>query len=409
MGMAGVARTAGAVVLAFGLALVGRLSEPLPLPEPRTAAERAKRNLIVFDEVWSKLDQRHFDNASRRETWRAALKRYRPLARQAPDTAGLYFQVLTPMLNEMGQSHVAVSPPLGVDLWKHAQPEGSVSKPRLFIGPAKSTNGDALHALGIQLSGDEVIDLIKGGSAEQAGVEPGWRIGLIVPTASIGERRYTFLTSAGARQLTLGHGRSPPPRVSYAKQILPSGALLLRFDAFKQEQIDWVLAQLKSAPPQGVILDLRTNGGGRVIQEERLLSALLPDHSLIGVRVTNGRRQTLHTRAHGPLYHGPLAILISPRSASAAEVTARAIGHHGRGVLVGRRSAGSVLTSTDFKLRDGGRLQAPIHDYLDPSGRRIEGVGVEPHIRVAPTLATVRAGRDPVLEAAERALTSARR
>ena len=409
MGIEGAAWTAGAVALAFGLAVVGRLSDPLPIREPRTAAERATLNLIVFDQVWTTLDQRHFDGDSRREAWRAALKRYRPLAREAPDSAGLYYQVLTPMLNDLGHSHVGVVAPKRADPRWRAESNGRFSRPRVFVGATKRVNGDALHAVGIQLSGDEVIDLIKGGAGEQAGVEPGWRVRAIISTADVRERRYTFLTPAGVRRLTLSHRRPPPPRMPYGKQALPSGALLLRFDGFNREQVDWVLTQLKSAPPQGVILDLRTNDGGLVVQEERLLSALLPDHSVIGVRLTNGRRKSLHTRADDQSYTGPLAVLISPRSASAAEVTAAAIGYHGRGVLVGRRTAGNLLTSMDFKLRDGGRLQAPVHDFLDPSGRRIEGAGVEPHIQAAPTLATVRAGRDPVVEAAEAALASARR
>lgn len=407
MGMGGMARTVGAVVLAFVLAVVGRLSEPLPIREPRTAAERATLNLVVFDQVWTTLDQRHFDSISRREAWRAAMRRYRPLARRAPDTAGLYHQVLTPMLNELGQSHVRATPSrLGRLQWR-AQPQGQPARPRIFAYAAKAVNGDVLHDAGIQLSGDEVIDLIKGGAAEQAGVEPGWRVSFIMPAAK--ELRYTFMTPAGAREVMLSHRRPPPPRMPYGKRVLSSGALLLRFDGFKREQVDWLLTELKSAPPQGVILDLRTNDGGRVVEEERLLGALLSDHSIIGVRVTNGHRKALYTRAVADLYRGPLAVLISPRSSSAAEATARAIGHHGRGVLVGRRTAGSLLTSTTFKLRDGGRLQVPIHDFLDPSGQRIEGVGVEPHIHAAPTLATVRAGRDPVLEAAEAALLSARR
>ena len=410
MGIGGVARTAGAVALAFALAVVGRLSEPRPLGEPRTAAERATLNLIVFDQVWTALDQRHFDGVSRREAWRAVMKRYRPLARQAPDTAGLYYQVLTPMLNELGHSHVGVTAPRSRKWRWRALPKGQPRQPRVFfMATAKEVNGDVLHAAGILLSRDEVVDLIRGGAAEQAGVEPGWRVRMIMPTSATKELRYTFLTPAGVRELTLSHRRPPPPRMPYGKQVLPSGALLLRFDGFQRAQIDWVLTQLKNAPPQGVILDLRTNGGGRVVEEERLLGALLPDHALIGVRATNGRRKRLHTRAAEQSFDGPLAVLISPRSVSAAEVTARAIGHHGRGVLVGRRTAGSVLTSTNFKLRDGGRLQAPIYDFIDPSGRRIEGLGVDPHIRAAPTLATVRAGRDPVVEAAEAALASARR
>jgi phytoene dehydrogenase-like protein len=57
-----------------------------------------------------------------------------------------------------------------------------------------------------------------------------------------------------------------------------------------------------------------------------------------------------------------------------------------------------------YPLPDGGRLQLSREDYVAPKGRRIEGTGVEPDLTVTRTLADLRAGRDPELEAAVRVL-----
>lgn len=405
-------RAVGAVALAAFLALAGRTAEPAPWRQPRTPAEQKAYNRAVFDQVWILLDQRHFESASRRTAWRSVLERHRPLALEAPDTMGLYYEVLAPMLNALGESHVGASPPAGREriTWQGGT-SGSIQTPRIFIAPKNLSDGEALHGVGVSLAKGEVIDLIKGGAAERAGVEIGWRVDLITPSTRRSERRYHFRTASGEfRTLILDHSRPPPPRMPYEGRRLPSGALLLRFDAFEKSQIDWVLAELKNAPPEGVILDLRKNGGGQVVEEERLLGALLPDRSRIGTRIANGRGTILFTRSGlDAAYNGPLALLISPRSASAAEVTASALRHHGRAVLVGRGSAGAVLTSLYFRLPDGGRLQVPVYDLYDPAGRRIEGAGVEPDVHAAPTLALIRAGRDPVLEAADAALAARRR
>jgi carboxyl-terminal processing protease len=63
-------------------------------------------------------------------------------------------------------------------------------------------------------------------------------------------------------------------------------------------------------------------------------------------------------------------------------------------------SNGAVLEGKKFALPDGGRVNVPIYDFVRGGDRRIEGVGVEPDIRVMPTLEDVRAGRDPVIERA---------
>jgi carboxyl-terminal processing protease len=73
---------------------------------------------------------------------------------------------------------------------------------------------------------------------------------------------------------------------------------------------------------------------------------------------------------------------------------------HGRASVIGQRSAGAVLASWYYVLPDGGELQLSREDYLAPKGRRLEGNGVEPDVTTRRTLADLRAGRDPDVEAA---------
>ena len=100
------------------------------------------------------------------------------------------------------------------------------------------------------------------------------------------------------------------------------------------------------------------------------------------------------------MFDGRLSVLVGPISASSAEVAASALRHHGRAVLVGSQTSGNVLRSRRYALPDGGTATVANQDYLTPSVRRIEKVGVQPDLEVSQTLAATRAGRDLVVEAA---------
>ena len=94
-------------------------------------------------------------------------------------------------------------------------------------------------------------------------------------------------------------------------------------------------------------------------------------------------------------------VLTDGSTASAAEIFAHVLQYYKRATVVGRRTGGWVLLSFDYALPDGGRLVVPEQDYLGLAGQRLEGRGVTPDVVVpAPSLADLRAGRDPDLEAA---------
>jgi carboxyl-terminal processing protease len=120
----------------------------------------------------------------------------------------------------------------------------------------------------------------------------------------------------------------------------------------------------------------------------------------VGTERSGRRISKLRTEKSARGYEGPIVALIGPYSASAAEIAAAALLDNKRGKLIGRNTKGAVLASEYFPLPDGGRVLMAAHDYVRSGDRRIEGVGVEPDIRVVPTLEEIRAGRDPVVERA---------
>ncbi len=82
----------------------------------------------------------------------------------------------------------------------------------------------------------------------------------------------------------------------------------------------------------------------------------------------------------GPTFDGPVYVLISKKTASAAELAADAFSASGRAVLIGEKTAGEMLSQTFFDLPHGLQLSLPVGDYYAFHSGRIEGKGVQPHI-----------------------------
>jgi len=106
----------------------------------------------------------------------------------------------------------------------------------------------------------------------------------------------------------------------------------------------------------------------------------------------------------------PMAVLVNGGSASASEVTASALHDAHRAVLVGQRTAGAVASSELLPLPGGSGLQVAVAAAAAPAtNASLDGVGITPDVSLAQTrtLDDYRAGRDPQLDAAVSALSSA--
>lgn len=109
-------------------------------------------------------------------------------------------------------------------------------------------------------------------------------------------------------------------------------------------------------------------------------------------------------KAH--LFKGPVAVLISAQTYSAAEDFVVAFDEMNRGTLIGQSTGGGTGQPLVFKLPGGGSARIGAKDDSYADGKIFEGVGIAPKISVAPTVADVRNGRDPVLEKARSFLLS---
>ena len=363
-------------------------------------AHRAVANLQVFDTVWDTVNSRYYDPRFHGEDWRSAALIYGPKAAAATDDAALY-EAMNAMLGRLHDEHTGASTPL---------------QARDFRTQKSAMTGFRLLRINGVWAVDEVL---PGSSAAAAGVKPGWivltrdgqQLGepLQLPTLSGGEIvRWEFL-DARDQPVALALTASRVSTVLQQCRALPGGALYLRFDEFDWSKMRWLSKQLKShrdAP--GVVIDLRHNPGGTLFALDFMLGEFFDQRFTFAIAIDRaGHQHSLRTLTFGSAhYPGRVAILVDHLSGSAAELFAGVMQEKHRAVIVGHRSAGAVLSARFRTLPDGGVLEYSDRDLLTAQNRRLQGNGVVPdRTTPAPTLADLRAGRDPDVEAALQAIT----
>lgn len=379
---------------------------------PPTVVENARsaRNLMVFDATAGRVRRHFYDQTFGGQDWDEISREQRPKAAKATHELELYLNVLEPMVRKLPGSHSGIIPPPPPKQAKAAPPSSEACLRQAFdadfglhLGRSRSPNGT------------KVIDFDKGSAADLAGVEPGWllqRYSLHRENCGPQHVVLEFYPQGDRPGRKVEYDLNPQPsQASHAARTLTSGARLIRFDEFQDEDIRWAIAELRGASAAGVILDLRRNGGGQVRLLTEIAGVLLGPGKLIGTEVRAQGRREMMTRknsSRGFAYSGPLVVLIGPESGSAAEVLSGALRAHDRAELVGDQTAGAVLIARRFRLPDGGWVQVPVADYLDVSGGRLEDIGVKPHVAARQTLAAIRDERDLIVEAAELAMTKRR-
>ncbi|MEJ7618061.1 MAG: S41 family peptidase, partial [Pyrinomonadaceae bacterium] len=113
------------------------------------------------------------------------------------------------------------------------------------------------------------------------------------------------------------------------------------------------------------------------------------------------RRALLFSVERIPHFGGPLVVLTSEKTASAAEIFAHALQERKRAAILGGETCGCVLgISRARKLADGGTLALSEMDYQTAAGTRLEGVGVTPDERLPLKLSDLVRRRDATLERA---------
>ena len=150
-----------------------------------------------------------------------------------------------------------------------------------------------------------------------------------------------------------------------------------------------LIEQLRAEKVDGLVVDLRNNGGGSLDEAVRLTGLFIDQGPVVQERQAGGRISVRSDRESGVQWDGPLAVLINRASASASEIFAGAIQDYGRGLIIGETSfgKGTVQAMVDLDRvvpgnRDGryGEVKLTVAEFFRPSGSSTQNRGVVPDI-----------------------------
>ena len=134
---------------------------------------------------------------------------------------------------------------------------------------------------------------------------------------------------------------------------------------------------------QAVVLDVRDNPGGTLGAAVEVADAFLEEGLIVRGRGRIDEARFVENATPGDVIDGrKLLVLVDRRSASASEIVAAALQENGRAQVVGERTYGKGSVQTVIPLADGGALKLTTSEYFTPSGRSIDGTGVEPDLVV---------------------------
>lgn len=143
-----------------------------------------------------------------------------------------------------------------------------------------------------------------------------------------------------------------------------------------------LLARFKEADVDGLVLDLRNNGGGGLDEAVSLAGLFLPPGPVVMVKDTRGRLSTMRNPHAEPFFEKPMVVLTNRYSASASEIVAGALQDYGRAVVVGEASTfGKGTVQNVINLPEGlGALKTTVAKFYRPGGGSTQHRGVESDI-----------------------------
>jgi carboxyl-terminal processing protease len=215
------------------------------------------------------------------------------------------------------------------------------------------------------LTVDEAVAMVRG--------EPETYVRLLIARAGEDDKEYnvkrtTTITVDTVRAGFLKEEFLPGYKIAY---ILIDYFARNSGDMFN-EQLDELLAE----GAQGLIIDLRYNGGGDVAATVQIAGRLLPDGEVMTL-VMRDDEQWFAIQEAKPV-DIPYIVLVNGGSASASEILAGAIQDREGGILVGTRTSGMGSVQSVYTLLSGGGLRVTEGRYYLPSGRFIDGEGILP-------------------------------
>jgi carboxyl-terminal processing protease len=167
---------------------------------------------------------------------------------------------------------------------------------------------------------------------------------------------------------------------------------LAGFTSGAHGEVSQAVKRLLKQGADGVVLDLRDNGGGLLNEAVMVSSVFIPDGKIVTTRGRSRPEQVYEATGGAIDEDVPVVVLVNDRSASASEIVTGALQDRDRATVVGTRTFGKGVFQEIEPLANGGALDITVGEYFLPSGRNLGGGGVSRGAGVAPD---VQAEDDP--------------
>lgn len=193
----------------------------------------------------------------------------------------------------------------------------------------------------------------------------------------------------------------------YKLGVIELSAFYLDFKAFRAGDPDYksttrdvkrLLKELEKEKVDGVVIDLRNNGGGSLQEATELTGLFIDEGPTVLVRNSDGRIDVLADEVPGTFYTGPLVVLVNRLSASASEIFAGAMQDYHRALIVGSQTFGKGTVQTIQELNHG-ELKLTLAKFYRVSGQSTQHQGVIPDIEYPSMVDTKEIGESALPEA----------
>jgi carboxyl-terminal processing protease len=259
----------------------------------------------------------------------------------------------------------------GIGVWLRSDESGLVGIAGVVpTSPAEFANlqeGDLIQSVDGETTQDKSLDTV----AKLLSGKPN-------TTAILSVNRSEEILTFSVKRTEL---RSNPVQLKKLKNEI----VLISISEFTRGTARSMRSALAASGPErsGVILDLRGNPGGLLVEATDVAGAFLNGGTVVEFFMPGKSPEIFNAIGDGDS-KTPLVVLIDRGTASAAEIVAAALQDRNRAVIVGERTFGKAAVQDLTELSNGAAIELTIGYYLTPNGRRLEGQGLDPDILVSP-------------------------
>ena len=240
-----------------------------------------------------------------------------------------------------------------------AATSGKLKPADRIIGVGQGIKGEITNIIGWRL--DEVVQLIRGPKNSKVRLE-------IMPASATSEHTTHVITLTRDKiKLEAQAAKKKVLEVTSHGQTFRIGVITLPafyqdFDAYRRgdpnytssyRDVKKLVNELKKEKVDGLVMDLRNNGGGSLFEAIRLVSLFVDGGPTVQIRSADGDVRVENDVYPGTLYQGPMAVLVNRFSASASEIFTGAMQDYGRALIVGGDTFGKGTVQTLLDLNYG--------------------------------------------------------